>query len=818
MRASVLVVVALAACQPGRSAVLVTVGADPPVAGVRALRVVVEKDGRASQPESLPMPDGVDAIPPEQTFSLTLGREHQGSALLRVAALDANGASIVEGTAPVTLTPGEPTTARVTLGVDVPIPGPDGGTNDMRQGGVTVTGVARLIGLTDHSGVTATLTPGGYTTTTLADGSYTLANIPVGAYTLTFEKGPYWERVPDFQVSDTGSGLATDGGLAPVTPLEIPRATRLVTRSDIRNVLFERLRSGDIVLQAFGKTEIDAPLHFVIPRKQSFELSPLAAYGEFGTDEHAVYFVDNTASMRELKRFDVIAKTISQTIAAGVFNVMVAQNGKVFFLNDYDAQDGTKSLRVSDNGAAPELIATRLRLDSGEPSADATAVFFRSGSALKRVNVATGAVDTLASTAPGTTVDAAVQSVAGGYFWFADRDANQLWTLKRADAATAPVVSVAAQVSALIPVGNDSALVVYQCASGRCVLGRYVKNFGLDMVDSAVWQDSLVIDAGRYVYVSGQTSPALKTVNPSNGVSVTVGASCDGIYDSSDDGQSVVWVEADHRTVKSSAWTGGSVKTIATGSDIWAAGFSADGKWVLYQSVNSAAVSQYDRFDVNIVPSTGGTPTPVATLCMFGSFTRDTKFVIALCQGTGGKRAIKRFELPNGPLTVVDDSLDDVPGSQFVFSPDGAWIAYQARIGTTVFAKAVSVATGSVSVLGSVPNLLSFLGSTGSDLLYSVNRVGAEEDVKIRTLGTGAEIDFGRTQRAYLNADKTYLDTLGVGVSSNGGDLTILSVVSRTHARMLSGVEQFERRGSDLIAVRGTGFNFQKGVYLVASP
>jgi len=171
MRAIVLVVLGLAACQPGRSAVFVTVGADPPVAGVRALLVVVEKDGRASQPEALAMPEGVEAIPPEQTFTLTLGREHDGSALLRVAALDANGATIVEGTAPITLPPGEPTTARVTLGVDVPIPGSDGGTDDMRHGGVTVTGVARLIGLTDHSGVTATLTPGGYTTTTLADGS-----------------------------------------------------------------------------------------------------------------------------------------------------------------------------------------------------------------------------------------------------------------------------------------------------------------------------------------------------------------------------------------------------------------------------------------------------------------------------------------------------------------------------------------------------------------------------------------------------------------------------------------------------------------------
>src|SRR6185436_5536977 len=102
---------------PGRAAVHVTVGADPRVDGITALRVGAQVGSLPAMTVTLPAPGGnAISIPPAQSFTLLLDPLHHGVVNLYVEALDVDENVLADGSVEGTVAASEVLELQVTLG------------------------------------------------------------------------------------------------------------------------------------------------------------------------------------------------------------------------------------------------------------------------------------------------------------------------------------------------------------------------------------------------------------------------------------------------------------------------------------------------------------------------------------------------------------------------------------------------------------------------------------------------------------------------------------------------------------------------------
>jgi hypothetical protein len=128
--------------------------------------------------------------------------------------------------------PGE-APAQVVYATDTAVPEIDL-TVDPGGGTSSVSGVATRVGQTSHAGTRVSLPGSGAPdAVTAADGSFTLQSVVGGTYPLDLDGGPFQEHVPGLSVLAGGSAYFAASGLYPLSPIEVPRATRVVSSSAI---------------------------------------------------------------------------------------------------------------------------------------------------------------------------------------------------------------------------------------------------------------------------------------------------------------------------------------------------------------------------------------------------------------------------------------------------------------------------------------------------------------------------------------------------------------------------------------------------------
>lgn len=91
-----------------------------------------------------------------------------------------------------------------------------------------VTGSATLVGMTDHSGIEATLVEAKRSVMSEANGRFTIPDVRFGVYTLTLRKGAFEETIPDVLVLPGHTGLYLGSTLEPLQKVELQRGQRLL--------------------------------------------------------------------------------------------------------------------------------------------------------------------------------------------------------------------------------------------------------------------------------------------------------------------------------------------------------------------------------------------------------------------------------------------------------------------------------------------------------------------------------------------------------------------------------------------------------------
>jgi Tol biopolymer transport system component len=110
--------------------------------------------------------------------------------------------------------------------------GSDGGSPDAGNGAV-ITGVATMVGLTNHAGTTVGLAGTQLAGLTNADGGFAVENAPDGDFSMTFKNGAYEEVIPHVLVWPKWTRVLAEGNLYPLDPIEVPRAKRLLSDSSL---------------------------------------------------------------------------------------------------------------------------------------------------------------------------------------------------------------------------------------------------------------------------------------------------------------------------------------------------------------------------------------------------------------------------------------------------------------------------------------------------------------------------------------------------------------------------------------------------------
>jgi hypothetical protein len=102
-------------CKQGASSLQLTVTSSTPLHGVDHLRVIVVQRGVTAHPLDFPLVDRPVDLPPAQTLTLVFGAERRGAVAVTVDARDAANRSLGIATQNASITPGQASTATVTL-------------------------------------------------------------------------------------------------------------------------------------------------------------------------------------------------------------------------------------------------------------------------------------------------------------------------------------------------------------------------------------------------------------------------------------------------------------------------------------------------------------------------------------------------------------------------------------------------------------------------------------------------------------------------------------------------------------------------------
>ena len=231
-----------------------------------------------------------------------------------------------------------------------------------------LSGIARLIGQSQHGGTRVELVGTGPMTTTDADGIFTLGERPDGMHVLQLGQGEYWDRLP-LLISGGRPFVAPN---VPLPPLELPRARRLIDgdydgrwlptpdgTAIIHSTWTPTAAPIEVTSLPDGSTKVVAPQARSFPRLSSDGRRLIFLEGGAGTSQSPA----NLVSMR-LDGSDRVQLASGVTVWHDTF---IAPGGPaadriVFWQGAYDAPGGLTLLATPVDRSAVVTLATGLRV------------------------------------------------------------------------------------------------------------------------------------------------------------------------------------------------------------------------------------------------------------------------------------------------------------------------------------------------------------------------------------------------------------------------------------------------------------------------
>lgn len=534
----------------------------------------------------------------------------------------------------------------------------------------TVVGRVDLMGSTDPSGVTVTLTGDAGAlppVTTAADGTFTVTGVPAGVYSASFVKNAYQETTPTMLLALPGTGgYWVDQALYPLATTPVPVSTpRLAPAQGAKGLAISQDGS-----EAMYLTDI-------------YDLHPNLGdiyHGDPSNQTGTLHVVPTAGGA-----------SMALATDASVPNAFVSDDGShALFVNAYDASIpmGTLNLGSTADGSVTVLGHTLVGLGSWVVSPNRRYTWFWD---VRDPSTWAGTM-ILADLDTGATQD--LGPVGSG--WFAGDGANLLY-LSSTTGVTVNGNSV--------PMGTLNA--VAGPAGTPMVLGTGVLD-GSDRFAGWAWQDTP--DHGHVLFWANATPSTLTgdltSASLTDG-STAVLASGVPMYSYaiaySPDGSHVVFASSYDAslgtvTLEIAPVAGGATVSLGTGIHgvSGAPAFTPDGSEILlfagYDPSTGVGTLQ-------MVPTTGGTAANLATTTLQQVVLAPDGAHVAYVDGSG---ALYVVPAAGGPALALGTAVDTTFGTRF--SPDGTQLAFLDNLSTstampTGTLELADVTTGTVTPL-----------------------------------------------------------------------------------------------------------------------